>query len=77
MILQEKRILCTVEEPDKNHLWLRPRLTREGFDLLYFGANGWTPLIDWGCYNDSLIDDCPMTMIPGTSNSDTCDCDNN
>lgn len=46
MILQEKRILCDVKEPDKNHLWLRPRLDRDGYDLLYWGADGWIPLID-------------------------------
>lgn len=51
MVLQEKRILCDVKEPDKNHLWLRPRLDRDGYDLLYWGVNGWTPLIDCG--------DCP------------------
>ena len=50
MVLQEKRILCNVKEPDKNHLWLRPRLDRDGYDLLYWGAEGWTPLIDCeGC----------------------------
>lgn len=47
MVLQEKKILCTTEEPDRNHLWLKPRLTEDGFDLLYFGVNGWTPLIDY------------------------------
>lgn len=46
MVLQEKRILCDVKEPDKNHLWLRPRLDRDGYDLLYWGSKGWTPLID-------------------------------
>lgn len=51
MILQEKRILCDVKEPDKNHLWLRPRLDRDGYDLLYWGVNGWTPLFCCG--------DCP------------------
>ncbi len=51
MVLQEKRILCDVKEPDKNHLWLRPRLDRDGYDLLYWGINGWTPLIECGCYN--------------------------
>ena len=66
MILQEKRILCDVEEPDKNHLWLRPRLDRDGYDLLYWGANGWTPLID--CEN------CPHRRPPVPSddmNKDT------
>lgn len=47
MILQEKRILCDTKEPDKNHLWLRPRLDKEGYDLLYWGSKGWTPLIDY------------------------------
>lgn len=46
MVLQEKRILCTIKEPDKNHLWLRPKLDQDGYDLLYWGAEGWTHLID-------------------------------
>lgn len=62
MVLQEKRILCDIKEPDKNHLWLRPRLDRDGYDLLYWGSRGWTPLID--CVNCTLDDsianpDCP------------------
>lgn len=26
-------------------LWLRPYLDREGYELLYYGSTGWTPLI--------------------------------
>lgn len=64
MILQEKKILCDTEEPDKNHLWLRPRLDRDGYDLLYFGAEGWTPLID--------CSDCPFRKkdINGSYNNE-------
>lgn len=56
MILQEKRILCSIKEPDKNHLWLRPYLDKDGYELLYFGAKGWTPLF-CGCNTNSL--QCP------------------
>lgn len=61
MVLQEKRILCDVREPDKNHLWLRPRLDRDGYDLLYWGAEGWTPLIDCA--------ECPFkkSVVPPTT----------
>lgn len=47
MILQEKKILCSIKEPDRNHLWLRPILDKDGYDLLYYGVNGWTPLIKY------------------------------
>lgn len=57
MILQEKRILCDVREPDRNHLWLRPRLDSDGYDLLYWGSNGWTPLIDCSMCQ---LDKCPL-----------------
>lgn len=56
-MIKEKRILCSVKEPDKNHLWLRPYLDRDGYELLYFGVNGWTPLINCGCNNNTL--QCP------------------
>lgn len=41
---KELKILLSVKEPDKNHLWLRPHLDRDGYDLLYWGNNGWTIL---------------------------------
>lgn len=74
MILQEKRIFCDTKEPDKNHLWLRPRLDKEGFDLLYFGSNGWTPLIDREAlvYRPEVIPQ-PMPTIPGVSGT-PCGC---
>lgn len=44
------RIHLSHKEPGKELLWLRPRLDREGYDLLYWGSNGWTPLIDCQAY---------------------------
>ena len=35
--------LSYVEPKDKGLLWMRPYLYREGYELLYFGAKGWTP----------------------------------
>lgn len=46
------KIHLSHKEPNKELLWLRPRLDREGYDLLYFGAKGWTPLIDCSCCHD-------------------------
>lgn len=34
--------LSYVEPEDKNLLWMRPYLNKEGYELLYFGAKGWT-----------------------------------
>lgn len=31
-----------VEPEDKGLLWMRPYLDKDGYELLYFGANGWT-----------------------------------
>lgn len=42
------QIFLSYKEPeDKDLLWLRPHIgpNAEGYDLLYFGAKGWTPLI--------------------------------
>lgn len=61
MILQEKRILCDVKEPDKNHLWLRPKSDKDGYDLLYWGSKGWTPLIDCSV---CPLDKCPLPEDP-------------
>lgn len=41
-------IFLSYKEPEnKNLLWLRPHVGchAEGYDLLYFGACGWAPLI--------------------------------
>lgn len=35
------KIYMSVKEPDKNVLWLRPRLCDGGYDLLYYGSKGW------------------------------------
>lgn len=57
------KILKSYKEVDKNHLWLRPFLDKDGYDLLYFGANGWTPLcgcnstpVQWPNKEDDVLD---------------------
>lgn len=64
------RIYMAVVEPeDKNLLWLRPFLDKEGYELLYYGSKGWTKLClckqDNGNIEDSDKDDepcgCPET----------------
>lgn len=40
-------IYLSYKEPEfKNILWLRPYLDREGYELLFYGVNGWTKLIN-------------------------------
>lgn len=72
------RIHLSHKEPNKELLWLRPRLDREGYDLLYWGSNGWTPLIDCrGCpfkekhpiphdnmHRDTIVDGDVLVEIP-------------
>lgn len=51
------RTMLSYKEPrDKNLLWLRPYLHREGYELLYFGSKGWVPLIECDC-NKSTDED--------------------
>ena len=52
------------KEPEyrDNLLWLRPYLDRDGYELLYYGVNGWTPLC-W-CTDSS----------PSIKLDDTCEC---
>lgn len=40
-----------------NIMWLRPYLDREGFELLYYGANGWTVFVPC-CESTPLISSC-------------------
>lgn len=40
------KIVMAIKEPeDKNLLWMRPYLDKEGYELLYYGSKGWTRLI--------------------------------
>ena len=43
---------CKEPEYRDNIMWLRPYLDREGFELLYYGANGWTVFVP--CCKDSF-----------------------
>lgn len=64
MIEGKVEIYLSHKEPDKNLLWLRPYLDKDGYELLYFGANGWTPLC---CRYDQevnpIISDGPASTI--------------
>lgn len=47
MVEGKIEIYLSYKEPEyrDNLMWLRPYLDREGFELLYYGANGWTRFI--------------------------------
>lgn len=46
MVEGKVEIYLSHKEPsNRNILWLRPYLNKDGYELLYFGVNGWTPLI--------------------------------
>lgn len=47
MVEGKVEIFLSYKEPEyrDNLLWLRPYLDREGYELLYYGANGWTRFI--------------------------------
>lgn len=40
-------VYMSIKEPENKEgiLWLRPFLKKEGYELMYYGSNGWTPLI--------------------------------
>lgn len=54
MVEGEIKIFLSYKEPEyrDNLMWLRPYLDREGFELLYYGANGWTVFVP--CHNNHL-----------------------
>lgn len=47
MVEGKVEIFLSHKEPEyrDNILWLRPYLDREGYELLYYGANGWTRFV--------------------------------
>lgn len=47
MIEGKVEIYLSYKEPifKERVMWLRPYLDREGFELLYYGANGWTVFV--------------------------------
>lgn len=60
MIEGKIEIYLSHKEPvfKENILWLRPYLDKEGYELLYYGANGWTLLnlsIKNKCKEDKLV----------------------
>lgn len=47
MVEGKIEIYLSYKEPEfkDRTMWLRPYLDREGFELLYYGANGWTVFV--------------------------------
>lgn len=70
----EIKVILSYKEIDRNYLWLKPRVGECGYDLLYFGCNGWTPLVDRCHTNVSLCgsNDCGCSKAkPDTNQRDT------
>lgn len=56
------RIYMSIKEPeDKNLLWLRPFLKKEGYELLYYGSTGWTK---WYCGHHKDMSESDENDIP-------------
>lgn len=68
MIEGKVEIYLSTKEPEKNLLWLRPYLDKDGYELLYFGANGWTPLM---CGHCPYKEDRVPPVKPDDMNRDT------
>jgi len=81
MIHDKVQLICSVKEPGTENLWLRPRVKigsngklypDEGYDLLYFGAKGWTPLIDCcGSASQTTTVNSSSDKTPTTKDSTT------
>lgn len=72
------RFYYSVKEPeDKNLIWFRPKLDKEGFDFLYYGSKGWMPWIPDCKRENHIHDDCKETEpghIPGFHKKNPCGC---
>lgn len=72
MVEGKIEIFLSYKEPEyrDNILWLRPYLDKEGYELLYYGAKGWTRFVP--CYPESPdIEECPLTNIGPNPIGDT------
>lgn len=58
------RIFLSYKEPEyrDNIMWLRPYIDREGYELLYYGPDGWKVFIP--CHNTYIKEDNTETDIP-------------
>lgn len=60
------KIYRSYKEPeDKNLIWMRPYLNREGYELLFYGSLGW---MRWLPCCTGNIPDKPLTEIPCDKN---------
>ena len=57
MIEGKIEIYLSHKEPifKETTLWLRPYLDREGYELLFYGANGWEPLNLCGHHSPQVL----------------------
>lgn len=54
-----KIYLSYVEPRNKELLWMRPYLDKEGYELLFYGSRGWTPwCLHCKMEEDHVKDDC-------------------
>lgn len=62
MVEGKIEIYLSYKEPEyrDNLLWLRPYLDREGYELLYYGANGWTRFVP--CHPEPPITSGPPSV---------------
>lgn len=59
-----------LDPTNKEVIWMRPFLDKEGYEFLYYGANGWTP----------FCNDCHRCHHHGKDEfvlEDSCKCSNN
>lgn len=68
-------IYLSYKEPEyrDNIMWLRPYLDREGYELLYYGASGWTSFVSSNLIDsDEILTDIPTEDVPEIDNP--CEC---
>lgn len=57
-------LFLSYKEPEyrDNLLWMRPYLSKEGYEILYYGSKGWTPLCTC-CISNVETPDKPLDSI--------------
>lgn len=62
MVEGKVEIYLSHKEPEyrDNLMWLRPYLDREGYELLYWGAKGWTTFVP--CHTDYICRKPPVVI---------------
>lgn len=73
MVTGKVDIVLSNKEPEfKDNLWMKPFTNKDGYELLYYGSSGWTPLIPrCPIHNESSGD---TTFIDGPDRDPICEC---